>query len=113
MGRKVFQDFAHVLCQKFVETPSNEDLATLAILGDGTLALDIFARKQVHNRAPIDAPPYVDEIQGWLTRRLDELRIAPTELVAAALIVEYTVRLFRKRETSNGYAAPSIFHARA
>ena len=32
MARKVFQHFAQVLCQRFVEVPSNRDLINLAVL---------------------------------------------------------------------------------
>ena len=95
MGRKVFQDFAHVLCQKFVEVPSNRDLVNLAIFGDGTLELDLTARKAMHNRAPVEPLPYVDNMRGWLEQRLVELRIDNSELARAALTVEYTVALSR------------------
>ena len=37
MARKVFQHFAQVLCQRFVEVPSNRDLINLAILGGGRI----------------------------------------------------------------------------
>ena len=32
VARKVFQHFAQVLCQRFVEVPSNRDLINLAVL---------------------------------------------------------------------------------
>ncbi len=95
MGRKVFQDFAHVLCQKFVEVPSNRDLVNLVIFGDGTLELDLLARKAMHNRAPVEPLPYVDHVRVWLDQRLAELRIDSSELISAALTVEYTVALSR------------------
>jgi hypothetical protein len=96
MARKVFQDFAHVMCQKFVDAPSNADLIALVIFGSGRLELDVAAGKHWHNRAPIDAFPYVGEMRRWLEQRMRALDIAPAELASAALTVDYSVTLSRK-----------------
>jgi hypothetical protein len=96
MGRKVFQDFAHVLCQKFVEVPSNRDLVNLAILGDGVLRLDITARKATHNGFAIEPLPFVEESLRWIESRLDELAIPRGELSGANLTVDSRVKLHRK-----------------
>jgi hypothetical protein len=96
MARKVFQDFAHVLCQKFIEVPSSADLVNLVIFGDGRLELDITTRKANHNRAPISPLSYMNEAHKWLEGRLTELLIPSQELVGAALTVDYTVTLQRK-----------------
>lgn len=96
MARKVFQDFAHVLCQKFVEVPSNGDLLVLAVLGSGKLELDLTGGRHRHNRAPIAPLPYVEVARSWLGGRMAELDIPVEEMAAATLIVEYSVTLSRK-----------------
>jgi hypothetical protein len=96
MARKVFQDFAHVLCQKFIETPSNSDLVNLAIFGDGMLQVDFLAGQASHNRAPISPLAYMKSVRTWLERRLAELEIPPQEMAAAHLAVDYTVHLHRR-----------------
>jgi hypothetical protein len=79
MGRKVFQDFAHVLCQKFVEVPSNRDLVNLALLGDGVLRLDITGRRATHNGFPIEPLPFTEQSLLWIESRLHELAIPRAE----------------------------------
>ena len=96
MARKHFQDFAYVLCQKFIELPSNKDLVNLVLLGDGTLELDLTARRAMHNRAPVEPLPYADVARAWLDNRLTDLRIPVDELVKSALIINYRVTLSRK-----------------
>jgi hypothetical protein len=95
MGRKVFQDFAHVLCQKFTEVPSTRDLVNLIIFGDGTLEMDLTANKARHNQYPVSPLPYMEEARRWLDTRLKELEIPDPALMRAALLVEYTVILSR------------------
>ena len=63
MGRKHFQDFANVLCQQFVETPTNKDLVDLAILGDGILQLRITEGKATHRGHAIEPLPFAS---AWL-----------------------------------------------
>jgi hypothetical protein len=89
----VFQDFAHVLCQRFVEVPSNRDLVNLAILGGGTLVLDIIGQKATCNRYPVDPLPYCDTARDWLFSQLQDRRIPINELSGASLAVEYSVNL--------------------
>ena len=96
MGRKVFQDFAHVLCQKFVEVPSNRDLVNLAILGDGVLRLDITGRKATHNGFAIEPLPFTEQSLRWLESRLVDLAFPRVELQGASLTVESGVKLHRK-----------------
>ena len=95
MARKVFQDFAHVVCQKFIEVPSNTDLVKLAVLGDGKLELDLIAGKASHNRGAISPLPYMKETREWIECRLTELQIPSVELLSATLVAEYTVTLHR------------------
>jgi hypothetical protein len=96
MGRKVFQDFAHVLCQKFVEVPSNRDLVDLAILGDGILRLNITERKATHSGFPIEPLPFTERALLWIESRLNDLAISRAELLSAALTVESGVKLHRR-----------------
>jgi hypothetical protein len=95
VARKVFQDFAHVLCQRFIEVPSNRDLVNLVILGGGTLALDIIGRKATCNRYPVQPLPYSEDARGWLESQMKTRKIPTDELIGASLIVEYVVDLSR------------------
>jgi hypothetical protein len=96
VARKVFQDFAHVLCQRFIEVPSNRDLVNLVIFGGGTLVLDITGRKATLNRWPIEPLPYSEDARGWLQTQMQKRNIPTDELVVASLAVEYAVELTRK-----------------
>ena len=96
MARKVFQDFAHVMCQKFVEVPSNRDLLNLAILGGGRLHLDILGGRATHNDLAIEPLPFAASWIEWAMGRMTELGIPSAELSGAALDVQYTVDLRRK-----------------
>src|SRR5262245_6632669 len=58
MGRKAFQDFAHILCQRFIEVPTNHDLVNLFIFGGGTMILDVLAQKATVNGLPVKPLPY-------------------------------------------------------
>ena len=108
MGRKVFQEFAHVLCHKFVEVPSNRDLVNLAILGDGELVLAVMEDRATHNGTAVQPLPYATEWRHWVGARLNELAIPASDLVSAHLTVKYQVDL-RRRETGlrwlSGYFA--------
>jgi hypothetical protein len=96
MGRKVFQDFAHVLCQKFLDTPSNRDLVNLAILGSGTLILAVTDGSATHNRLAIQPLPYAQTWLDWVTPQLAVHHVPRTELQVVELAVTYTVELTRK-----------------
>lgn len=85
MGRRVFQNSAHVLCQKFVEVPSNRDLVNLAMLGDGVLRLDITGRKATHNGLAIEPLPFAEQYLLWKESRLIELAIFASRTSAREL----------------------------
>jgi hypothetical protein len=95
MARKIFQDFAHVLCQKFIDSSSNVDWIDLVILGDGKLQLEITARRARQNRAAVSSIPYMKEVRDWLDGRMLAHGIQPTEMTRAALTVECRVTLLR------------------
>src|SRR5690242_6290159 len=97
VARKVFQDFAHVLCQRFIEVPSNRDLVNLLILGGGTLVLDITGRKATCNRCPIAPLPYSEDARSWIESQMIRRRIPAEQLTGASLVVEYAVELTRKQ----------------
>jgi hypothetical protein len=97
VARKVFQDFAHVLCQRFIEVPSNRDLVNLVILGGGRLVLDIIGQKATCNRYPVTPLPYSEDARGWLESQMNGRKIPTDELIGASLIVEYAVDLSRKQ----------------
>jgi hypothetical protein len=96
MARKVFQHFAHVLCQRFIEVPSNKDLASLVLFGTGTLVLDLTAQRATWNRHPVDPLPYAEEARRWLYDQMEQRKIPVEQLVSASLVVEYVVELTRK-----------------
>ena len=100
MARKVFQDFAHVLCQRFIEVPSNKDLVNLVLLGGGTLVLDIMVGKATCNRYPIEPLPYAADARGWLFSQMEKHKIPIEYLAGVSLAVEYVVSLSRKPELS-------------
>lgn len=96
MGRKIFQEFAYEMCQKFVETPSNCDLVNLAILGDGRLELCIFDGRASHNNHTIEQLPFSQSWLTWAKTRMGILKVPESLLVGAALTVDYEVELSRK-----------------
>src|SRR5262245_6462672 len=99
MGRKVFQDFANVLCKKFVESPTNRDLVNLTILGDGILELAITDQRATHRGHAVEPFPFEKQALDWLDSRLDELKIPRTELQRAVLKVDYTIKLHRRQDS--------------
>ena len=99
MGHKVFQDFAHVLCQKFVDLPSNRDLVNLAILGSGKLTLLVTEGRASHNGIAIQPLPYAELWLAWVKDRMRTLRIAETELTRAQLVADCRVELERQPGT--------------
>lgn len=93
MARKVFADFAHVLCQRFVETPSNRDLVNLALWGGGTLLLDIIGKRATFDDFPVKPLPYSAAALIWLDEQMVRRSIPREELSGAGLVVRYTVTM--------------------
>jgi len=93
MARKVFADFAHILCQRFVETPSNRDLVNLALWGGGTLFLDIIGKRATFEDFPVTPLPYSVATLVWLEEQLVRRSIPREELSGAGLMVRYTVTM--------------------
>jgi hypothetical protein len=98
MARKVFQDFAHVLCQRFVEVPSNRDLVNLFLFGGGTLLLDLMARRATCNRYPIKPLPYAEDARRWIETQMVKREIPVEQLVGASLKVDYQIVAFERTD---------------
>jgi hypothetical protein len=96
MGRKVFQDYANVLCQRFLESPTNRDLVNLVVIGGGLLELDILKQRASCDHWPVDPLPYCGEAKRWLNVQLAKRAIADDLLVAASLVVKYTFTSSRR-----------------
>jgi hypothetical protein len=109
VARKVFQDFAHVLCQRFVEVPSNRDLVNLVLLGGGTLVLDLVTRKAMCNRYAIEPLPYAEDARSWLDSQMVKRRIPIEELIGASLTVEYDVEFRPEFECSSAEREIQLF----
>lgn len=77
MARKVFQDFAHVLCQRFIETPSRRDLVNLYLYGGGRLVIDLMARTATCNRWPIAPLPYAEDARRWIEIQMGKHKFRP------------------------------------
>ncbi len=95
MGRKVFQNFAHVLCQKLVLAPRGRDILQLAIMGHGKLVMDLVSHRAGHNRYPVSRLPYMEDARLWLQGRLWHHSIPNEQLQSAEVIVDYRVVLGR------------------
>jgi len=91
VGHKVFQEFAHAMCQMFTGSPQNGDLIDLLILGPGTLRMDFLTRRSTHEGIAVQNIPFVDRWADWSAGRLGDLEIPADELREAVLVVEYRV----------------------
>lgn len=108
MARKVFQDFAHILCQRFIEVPTNRDLVNLALLGGGKLHLDITARRMTMDGFAENPLPYADDALRWLEGQIAKKGIPREQMVSAELEVNYTVVL-TKHAHMPGFSAAFDF----
>jgi len=97
MARKVFQDFAHVLCQRFIALPSNMDLVNLVLLGGGRLEMDVMGRRATFERCPLAPFPYSEEARGWILAQMAKRAIPPEQLAGAWLVVDYSVEFTPQR----------------
>jgi hypothetical protein len=95
MGRKVFQGFAYVLCQKFVNSSSNRDLVNLAILGSGKLVLFITEGQATHNGHAVEPLPFGEDWLAWVAARMAALRISREDMKSARLEAECDVEMGR------------------
>ena len=85
-----------MICQRFVEVPSNRDLVNLVILGGGQLMLDILGRKAICNGLPVTPLPYSEDARMWLEAQMQKRGIPMEQLVGVILVIEYDVELSRR-----------------
>ena len=97
MGRKVFQDYAHVLCQRFVDSPATIDLVNLFILDAGRLEFDLLNERALFNNFPIEPFPYVHASRAWLVSRMEADSIPTELLIGARLSVDFRTTVDRNR----------------
>lgn len=101
MARKIFQDFAHVLCQRFIEVPSNRDLVNLFLLGSGILELNIMGGPSWFSydgcSYPIEPFPYCSDARTWLDRRMAVHGIDTSQLAGASLTVDCSVDVLPRK----------------
>jgi hypothetical protein len=97
VARKIFQDFAHVFCQRFIEVPSPLDLVNLYILDVGRLDFDILAARARFNDYPVDPFPCMCKARLWLEERLVSENIPRSELIGATLKVTFRTTVDRSR----------------
>jgi hypothetical protein len=99
MGRKLLQDVANTLPQMFVGWRMAEDLEILAELPDGTLEIDVLSETVRHSSGATPRLHVAGELAAWLRNRLDEARLALTELTKAHLVVVIrTERIVKTRK---------------
>jgi hypothetical protein len=101
MARKIFQDFAHVLCQRFIEVPSNRDLVNLFLMGSGILELNIMGEPSWFSydgcSYPIEPLPYRSDARTWLDRRMAVHGIDASQLAGASLTVDYSLDVLPRK----------------
>src|SRR5215471_10204721 len=77
MRRKVLQDFATALCQKFIDLPNGDDLASFVEFGSGTYDLDILNGDSTHNGRPIAPLRICGEYREWLLNQQTKHGVPP------------------------------------
>jgi|SRR5215813_4453926 len=105
MRRKTLQDFANVLCQRFIDLPNGDDLASLAHLGSGTYDLDILNGGCTREGVPIPSLKMCDEYREWLSEQEGKRGIPP-----GILRVNIRIRVSisdQRVKTSYGHVFPS------
>ena len=107
MRRKVLQDFANVLCQRFIDLPSGYDLATFVHLGSGFYLLDILNGNCSRDGLPIPPLMTCTEYRDWLQVQFAKRNIAlePLRISMGVNILVSDVRV----RTSFGHVFASAF----
>ena len=91
MRRKVFQDFANVFCQEFIDLGSGHDVATFVARGTGTYAMNLLTGECMHDGASIPELKACREYRDWLAEQMTK-RGVPPGLLSAVLAVRVVVR---------------------
>ena len=107
MRRKVFQDFANLFCQKFIDLPDGYDLATFVHLGSGFYLLDIINGNCSRNGLSIPPLMTCKEYRDWLQVQLNK-RSTPLESLQISMGINVVVSNVRVK-TSFGHIFASAF----
>lgn len=91
MRRKIFNDFANVLCQKFVDLPNGYDLATLAKLGSGVVSINILTDQCFFEESPIEPLRTCAEHRQWLQIQLAKRQLSLAVFESISMSVEFRV----------------------
>jgi hypothetical protein len=105
MRRKILQDFANVLCQRFIDLPNGHDLAAFVHLGSGSYTLDILSGNCTRDGLPIPSLRMCNEYREWLLEQQTKHGVPPGILGVSMRI---TVSISDERtKTSYGHVFPS------
>lgn len=99
MRRKVFQDFANVFCQRFIDLPSGYDLAAFARHGSGIYLADILSGESSLDGKPIPRLRTCDDYKEWLFVQLDKRGIPHEAIRLAFLRIHVVVDKVRIRSS--------------
>jgi hypothetical protein len=91
MRRKVLQQFANMLPQRFLDLPSGYDLARFARLSAGTLEIDFLSGECRHNGAPVAPFETCAEYRAWVDREAERHHIPREGLALVAMTVDFVV----------------------
>jgi hypothetical protein len=99
LRRKIFQHFANMLPQRFLDLPSGFDLAVFAKHRRGVATFDV-----LNGRSEIDGTPVADlrtgaEYRAWLAKELAAHRISSSMLVSVELTVAFVVEDIQAKES--------------
>jgi hypothetical protein len=97
--RKVFQHFANMLPQRFLDLPSGFDLAVCAKHRRGVATFNV-----LNGQSAIDGAPVADlrtggEYQAWVVKELESHHIAQSALLSAELTVAFVVEDIQVKES--------------
>jgi len=97
--RKVFQHFANMLPQRFLDLPSGFDLAVFAKYRQGVATFNV-----LNGEANIDGVPDSNlrtgsEYQAWLLKELEAHHVSPDALLSASLVVSFLVENIEIKES--------------
>jgi hypothetical protein len=105
MRRKILQDFANVLCQRFIDLPNGYDLASFAQLGSGHYDLDILSGSCTREGLPIPSLKMCDEYRQWLLEQQSKQGVPPG-ILRVSMRIDVSISE-KSVKTSYGHVFPS------
>jgi hypothetical protein len=105
MQRKILQDFANVLCQRFIDLPNGDDLAAFAHLGSGSYELDILNGNCKRDGLEIPPLKMCAEYREWLLEQQKKRGVPPGILRVNMRIIASI--LDKTTHSSYGHVFPS------